>query len=204
MNVRILPAMAAAVILGVGAPATAPAQMYGSVNGAIVLATDSDLEESGLTGEVSFDPGFGLLGALGYRPPGSPVRIEGEIGVRSNEFDELTIDGLGTASIDGDATAISLMFNGYYDLPAGGINPFVMAGVGFANVEFEIDEPGVDASSDDDVFAYQLGAGVAVPIGPTLSMDASYRYFATDDLDLDGTDAEYATHNFLLGLRASF
>ena len=59
------------------------------------------------------------------------------------------------------------------------------------------------------MFAYQLILGVSFASVETLSVetlsvDLQYRYFATDDPEFDGVDAEYSTHNFMIGLRQSF
>ena len=59
------------------------------------------------------------------------------------------------------------------------------------------------------MFAYQLILGVSFASVETLSVetlsvDLQYRYFATDDPEFDDLDAEYSTHNLMIGLRQSF
>ena len=201
--ISTLALLLAAAAIAAHAQPYGQSRMYGSVTGGVALATDSDFDDPAFSGEISYEPGLALLGALGAEMAGTGVRLEGELGLRYNEIDEVSFDGLGSASLDGDATALSIMFNGYYDFGMTGPSPFIMAGVGFADVEFDADDDDI-GSSDDDVLAYQFGAGVALPIARTISIDGSYRYFATSELDIEGTDVEYATHNLLVTLRAAF
>jgi len=37
-----------------------------------------------------------------------------------------------------------------------------------------------------------------------LSIDIQYRFFGTEDPEIDGMDIEYQSHNVMLGLRYSF
>ena len=104
-------------------------------------------------------------------------------------------------------SALSFMVNGYYDLPVDSpIVPYVGVGLGLANVD--VDDVVVDGTAvggaDDTVFAYQFAAGATFELDPNFSFDASYRYFATDEPDLDGTEAEYESHNFMVGLLYTF
>ena len=105
-------------------------------------------------------------------------------------------------SLGGDFVSSSLMFNGFVDLiPNGQICPFVGAGIGFANVEGDIDYYG---SEDDNVFAYQFAAGMAFAVTQNIKFDLQYRYFATEDPEFYSLEAEYDTHNIMVGMRTSF
>jgi opacity protein-like surface antigen len=62
-------------------------------------------------------------------------------------------------------------------------------------------------------FAYQLGAGIGFGITPNITVDVGYRFKAINNLELDATapsgtgfdvDADYKSHNVLLGLRFGF
>ena len=70
-------------------------------------------------------------------------------------------------------------------------------GVGYANVDLDGDE-------DDSVFAYQVGAGIGYAVSDQATIDLKYRYFATEDPDFGGVDAEVASHNIYLGIRVNF
>lgn len=187
-------------VLGWNASETC-AQMYVSGNVGVVLAEDSDISDAYDQGEISYDPGAVVTVAFGYAA-GSGLRLEGELGSRYNEMDEISVQGYGSANIDGDVTTSSLMANIFFDiLPDERISPFIGAGAGFANIEADLDHFGSD---EDFVLAYQLAAGIGFEVTRQLKIDVQYRYFATEDPDFDGVDAEYATHNIMGGVRFSF
>ena len=180
---------------------------YVSGNVGAVWVVDSDLSQYGEdTGaEMSFDTGYGVTGALGYAFPRDMsygYRTEIELGYRENDTDKISAKGFVSESIDGDVSTISVMANVFIEfMPEGTFSPFVGAGIGFANVEGDFDDGG---SEDDTVLAYQGIAGVAFPLSQNLKIDVQYRYFATDDPEFDDLEAEYGTHNAMLGLRYGF
>jgi len=197
---NILVGFLAFVVTGFGV-STSFAGTYISGNLGAVVVNDSDLDDGVDTGEFTFDTGFGFVGALGSSIQNGG-RIEAELGYRKNDFDEIKIDGFGKGDIDGDITSLSLMGNAYYDFSTeGSFTPYIGAGLGFANIEADIDN--ID-SEDDTVFAYQFILGGSFVSSETLSVDLQYRYFATDDPEFEGTEAEYSTHNLMIGLRQSF
>ena len=183
------------------------AATYVSGNVGAVWVVDSDLslygEDTGA--ELSFDTGYGVTGALGYAFPRDVsygYRTEIELGYRENDTDKVSAKGFVSESIDGDVSTISVMANVFLEfMPEGTFSPFVGAGIGFANVEGDFDDGG---SEDDTVLAYQGIAGVAFPLSQNLKIDVQYRYFGTDDPEFDDLEAEYGTHNAMLGLRYGF
>jgi opacity protein-like surface antigen len=189
----------AVVLLSATAAFAAP---YVSGNIGIVSVMDSDLTEPGLTGSMSFDPGLGVMGAVGSDfMPG--VRGEVELAYRTNDMDTLTIDGFGSGPIDGEITCLSMMVNVFKDFHSGSsLVPFIGGGLGIANVEAEIN--GLTTKEDDTVIAYQLAAGAGYAVSNTLTLDAQYRFFGTSNPDFAGTEAEYMSHNFLVGARINF
>ena len=188
------------VVTGFGV-STSFAGTYISGNLGAVMLNDSDIDDGVDTGEFTFDTGFVFVGALGSSMQNGG-RIEAELGYRKNDFDELKIDGFGKGDIDGDISSLSLMGNAYYDISTeGSFSPYIGAGLGFANIEADIDDAG---SEDDTVFAYQFILGGSYTSSVGLSIDLQYRYFATDDPEFDGVDAEYRTHNVMIGFRQSF
>ena len=191
----VLLALTMFIGLGVSAAFAAP---YVSGNVGAVWLEDSDFGDEA---EISFDTGFGITAAIGNAYENG-LRGEVEFGYRTSDMDEFDSDS-GSGSIDdGDISTISLMVNGYYDFrPKETICPFIGAGIGYANVEGDIEELG---SEDDNVFAYQVAVGVAFAINPQTKIDVQYRYFDTDDGDFDNLEVEYGTHNAMLGVRYSF
>ena len=180
-------------------PAHAQPYLSGNIGGYSV--NDADINDGDDDGEVSFDDGFVATGALG-RTVGSAGRVEAELGYRANDIDKTKIDGEGEVANDGDLATISLMGNAYYDFNIGSsFTPFLGAGIGLANIEADTD---LTDKENDTVFAYQLAAGGSLAVGEKLNIDLQYRYFATDDPEFDGVEAEYNTHNLMFGLRFTF
>jgi len=209
---NILVCLLTFAVIGSGV-STSFAGRYISGNLGAVIVNDSDIDEGPISGEFTFDAGFGVLGAVGSSwensrgrgsrgSTGNGGRVEVELGYRKNDFDEIKVDGLGSADIDGDLTSLSLMGNLYYDVSTkGSFSPYIGVGIGLANLEADIDDAG---DEDDTVFAYQLILGGSFASSETLSVDLQYRYFGTDDPEFDDLDAEYGSHNLMIGLRHGF
>ncbi|HKR86782.1 MAG TPA: outer membrane protein, partial [Phenylobacterium sp.] len=101
---------------------------------------------------------------------------------------------------DGSENAWTLMANVIYDImPQSAIDPFIGAGVGAARVKLKANGqlsnvPGVISGTnpaiqnlvindDDTAFAWQAIAGVAWHATDRLSVDLTYRYLGTSDLN---------------------
>lgn len=203
--------MVMVMVLGLVGASVVFAAPYASLNAGTVWVEDSGFSESAdgisVNGDISFDTGYGITAALGNTYD-SVLRAELEFGYRKSDMDELSgtfSDGettiSGSGSIGGNYTTVSLMANIFYDfMPKSTFSPFIGAGIGYANVNVDIESD----TEDDNVFAYQAAAGVAFTLSQQTKLDVQYRYFATSDLDLGGVDFEYASHNAMLGLRFSY
>lgn len=184
---------------------TALAEVYVSGNIGLAMLNDSDTDffYSGYPVTVTFESDSGLaLGlAVGYAFKNS--RIEVEYAYQQNDLEEVEASIFGFSAsekIGGETNSNSFLLNGYYDFKnTSSFTPFLSGGIGLSKVE--VDSGG---SADDTVFAYQLGGGVAYAITDKFLIDLKYRYFATDDPELDGFEIEYSSHNFYLGGRFSF
>ena len=218
--------IAASITCALLALATAPAsaQWYAAANGGIAFVESSRLTESGPgvtgDGELSFDTGYEVSGAVGYAF--GNLRAEGEISYRRVDTDTLRVNsvtlgsftavGLGTFAVDGSASALALMGNVWYDIPTGTRwVPFVGGGVGATRVNYTADAIGGAPKAIDEtdtVFAYQFGAGIAYQVSPRLLVELAYRYFATSDPEfrpgLFTDHAEIHTHDVEVGVRYIF
>jgi len=185
----VLPLLAA-MILG-AADARAQAQLYAGGYGGLNIAHDADTN----TGQImTMDLGFGFGAFVGGRVTPN-VRLEGEIGYRSND-----LESLGGTAAGGDVTSLAFMANGYYDIPVqSAVIPYVGAGIGVADVEMN----GLRNDSDT-VFAFQLMAGGAIPVSPNVALTGEYRLFATEDPHAGNLHYEYVNSGVLIGIRASF
>lgn len=173
------------------------------------LPNDSDVTDSGLTARVESDNGLGVAVALGY--DAEFIRYEVEYAYQKNDMDNISAAG-GSASIGGDVLSKGVLLNFYYDIRTKNsfvFVPYITAGLGYANVEVSpISAPGygpvTTSSYDDNVYAYQFGAGFGIPINEFTTFDLKYRYFATSDPDLNGTSIKYSSNNIYAGIRVNF
>jgi opacity protein-like surface antigen len=110
------------------------------------------------------------------------------------------------------------MANLFYDFKMAsyrGITPFVGAGIGWAhldeNTTFTVDNSH-QAEGTDNRFAWQLMAGVAIPLSEGISLTARYTYFDTvgDKMTVVNQgvtrpiDLPYNNHSATVGLRIGF
>ncbi len=204
---------------------SAKAQWYVSVNAGGTKLSDADITDTAaigsVTGEEGFDPGFAGSGAVGYS--WGALRLEGEISYRKNDLDDLQVDSitlggttfsgvLGTFALEGDTTALGFMANGWYDFDTGTRwVPFLGAGLGVARLNIDIKSvAGISTIYDesDTVLAYQAGVGLGYNVTPKTTVSLSYRFFGTADPEFDDgfdkIDAEYMSHNVMVGLLYRF
>ena len=188
--------------------------------------------------KISLNSGMLLFGAVGVDY--GNIRIEGELGYQTFNFDKIRVHATGsgntpttvisqyvynmsggafnetsTFDLSGKGNITSLMANAYYDIPVGGgIKPYVTAGVGMAEVRYvDMNINGLpnpnysntlnQESTDSTAFAYQLGAGISVPVSNKVTLDARYRYFATAHYNMTdfSADTSLQNHQFLVSVR---
>jgi opacity protein-like surface antigen len=127
------------------------------------------------------DLSFGL--ALG-RPVRDSLRVEMEYMTRRNDADALP--ALKLDALDGRLELQTLMLNLVADFPLnqGGLVPYFGLGVGWANAKFnDIGTSFLRINGDDNGFAVQGVAGIALPMSEQLSLTLDVRYLRTDDLE---------------------
>ena len=174
------------IVLGFSVPSAIAATPYVSGSAGLAVRGDSELTVR------SYDTGYNLVGAVGL--DGGQYRLEAELGHQKN----------GVNNTDASESMTTFMGNGYIDLelPFSPLKPFVLAGVGFANVD---EDNGVGSTVGDTVFAWQFGGGAGFSVAPFATLDAQYRYFGTSSAELTGNHKySIGTHNVMLGLRVGF
>jgi opacity protein-like surface antigen len=196
----------------------APANWYVELGGGVGWYPDVTWQYSDQGHAQKFHPGWIARLAVG-RYLWSGVRVELEGAYRSNEANRTVTSVGGPFDIDGTARVWSLMANAYYDFTAlqlGRIVPFVGVGIGWAHVNLNTNFTGfafVQARGSDDRLAWQLMAGLAVPITERAALTAQYTYFDTagDRMGVFNTGlgnttitAPYRNHSVTLGLRLGF
>lgn len=182
-----------------GLVSSVAAAPYVSGNFGMVSLRDATFSEPGFSAEVSTDPGFGFIAAVGNTFDG--LRGEGELAYRTNDLDKISA-GIDSAPLNGEMTSLSVMGNLLVDVPLSeSVRPFLGAGIGLAQIDFDLSGVG---SEDDTVFAYQAIAGIGFLLTHVTTLDLQYRYFATSDPDFEGAKGEYQSNNFFAGLRFDF
>ena len=190
----------------------APAQStdFGPYIGAMiggVWMSDSDIKGAQGNPSIEYDRGYALGVAAGYAF--MFARFEAEIAYQKNDMDKVSWVGQAPTPVKGDVTNLSFLVNGYYDFTNHtAITPYVGAGLGFARVSVgTLSIPAtaqVQPSDDDNVLAYQIGAGVGVALSRELTLDFKYRYYGTQNVKFNQDKLENRSHNFFIGIRHSF
>lgn len=166
------------------------------------------------------DTGFGWQVEFGHAF--RHFRIEAEAGRTENDPHSYTVTSpsslSGTLPQTGKFAAMRYMANGYFDFLDGPVRPYVGAGAGIAKVHvvtigprapFPTEAPRRLIDDSGSGFAWQLMAGVSVPVARRLVLTAQYRWF--DAGTIDGHDSRgqrftetISGHNVDVGLRFTF
>jgi opacity protein-like surface antigen len=165
--------------------------------------------------EVSYDSGIYTGGTGGY--DFGFMRLEGELAYRYNDIDTITFsNGSRFNSDEGYIGVFATMFNVFFDLHnSSPVTPYLGGGIGFASLYLS-DTYGFGpngygqlyADSDDTVFASQVGAGVDIALNNRYSLDIGYRYFITEEANLDSfistNKLKFESHNAMVGFKMKF
>ena len=193
---------------------------YIELDGGVMKVEDFDFDVGTVNNAVQLendDPGYDFGGIAGY--DFGALRIEGEVGYRGVDNDELTsvitvpatgnttgFAAPGTFDAGGDSTVLSLMLNGLVDFgDDDGLQFFAGGGVGKAKVDLDtsINAAGPGFIDDDDWgLAWQLLAGVRAPLSDNIDVGVKYRFFNVRNVDFTDTagrdvDADWRSHSLL-------
>lgn len=209
----LLSASAALAVGGEGA--------YLGLRGSFAWTEDTEADATLTAVNVRDTDSFGGGAALGY-DFGNGLRVEGEFFYLTSDVEEFEVtkdlvnvpDLVGDVyAVNGDLTVAAIMANAYYDIPLDhfALKPYVGAGLGAAAIMADMDSGPLLLTFDDTSwsFAWQLMAGVSMPIDEGIVASAGYRYFAateTDIPDVFGDDYSFSvsSHSFDVGLRFRF
>jgi opacity protein-like surface antigen len=174
-----------------------------------VSAEDSDYSYKGALqnhkGKLRAGEGGAIEGAFGIDFDAAPFRVEGALTLLISEIESIQPDGLGGITLPLDDSGVgvaSFMFNGYFDIPTGAFaEPYLFAGMGRATVFHELNNKQVE----DEVGAFQLGAGIGFKLTDYFLLDLKYQYFATGGYEVSNGgekfSSDFASHQFLAGFR---
>lgn len=203
MKKKFVGFIAALMVFLVSAPLAKASEPYVSLTGGMGFLTDSEVESGGVTIDdaLEYNSGFVVNGAIGF--DGGMYRVEAAVGYQRNGIDKVYSIPV-PDDWDANVSIWSFMANGYLETEMEGaeVVPYLMAGIGMANVTYD----DTFGSSDDSAFAYQFGAGIGVEVSKNVMLDLGYRYFATADVNPDDLGMEFsiASHNVLAGVRIGF
>lgn len=207
----------------------AQAQWYVSANAGGTILMDSvktgTLAGFSATGDLDFDPGFGVTGAAGYAWGG--LRLEGEVSYRENDLNDwsvasytfggVTTPTASTFNLGGTFSALGFMANAWYDFDTGSKwVPFIGGGAGAAHMNYKITSVSIGGvgsvtnyNDSNTVLAYQAGAGIGYKVNANSTVTLSYRLFKTfsnpkfNDAG-EGIEVEYMSHNIMAGAVMKF
>lgn len=162
---------------------------YVAVFGGGVFLDESDYAGPGGAFSVDTDTGYDFGGAIGYALPFRALGVfqpRYEIEVSYLESD---VSDAGSAAATGDAEALSIFFNGYYDIRLAGLDrltPYVGGGAGVAFVDLDVTALSSSvpfATADDTVFAGHVAAGATFALSERLELFGEGRYFRSSRVE---------------------
>ena len=212
------------------AAAQAEAQTAGDgwyVAGAVTRSFLNDADQTifnaprpGSTVELTNEIQDGWGGQIAVGRSFGRLRGEAEVGLTDNDSDRYLVTAPFTATVpqEGKQDATRLMANLYFDVLDGPVQPYVGAGIGVAEIDVRVfgpravfpAEPPRELIDDGDRrFAYQLMAGAAFWVSPSVALTGQYRWF--DAGTVGGLDSrgerfvrDHDGHNVDVGVRFRF
>ena len=188
-------AWAVCVLMTCGAPWAGAGRGYVGIGTGIAYAANERFAETPVL--LDYDLGF-RVGALtvGYEFD-SGLRTELEAAYRRNELEIIEFaDARGTVNtgLHDAVDAASVMANALYQFDVGlPLRPYVGVGLGVMRLDYELSVFDTEVRILDDresAFAYQVLAGVGVPLGQRWQLSADYRYVGHAKIDLETTLGE--------------
>ena len=158
-------------------------------NGAGVICADPSCTRPGTVNSID---GSSVVGAgVGYRFSGA---LRGDVTLAYRGFYELN-EFVGDATYRAQTKSTTLMVNGYYDFTAGGVRPYIGAGIGWARNETEqlTQDFGLGfinsfAGATRDNAAVAVMVGVGIPYSGW-TLDIGYRYIDLGKFETGNTAA---------------
>ena len=138
-----------------------------------------------------------IIGAIGLDFENN-FRLEAEVG-----YQAVGNNGEYGSNLDTNVATKLILANAYNDISCtDAVIPYITAGAGGATVN---PSPGALNSAQTSL-AYQLGAGITVPISENVKLDARYRYFVTPKVILDPVydNNKLSSNTIFVGLRFNF
>ena len=168
---------------------------YAAFKGEAAFLTNSAFRSDNITGELEYDAGYGMGGAIGYYLK-SNIRTELELVYRANDASTLSVNNGPSFELEDSAVnTFNTMVNGYYDIDLGRkLMPYVGAGAGVA---YKVN------GKREAAMAYQGMMGVSYGLEDEQAIYGGYRYVGTTKFK-DNLDIDLSYHIIELGYRIGF
>ena len=179
---------------------------YVSFGGGVGILGDGEItfnDADSRDTSVSYEEGWVVRAAAGAAL-NKNFRMEVEGFYNNNDADSINFRDRVVAEADLSGIEVGGgLFNAYYDINFGSrFVPFVGGGVGFAKVDADVRN--IDRSLDETVWVWNVGGGFAYALNNNISLEVSYRYLATEDVEFDRLTLTYENNQFLGGVRFTF
>jgi opacity protein-like surface antigen len=221
-------AVVAALIAALAAAPSAADGFYVELEPGVAMLADADLTVSSnffdggeATGDMEGDPTWLIGGSVGFRWGG--LRVEADASRRELDIGDVSLrdpdlpGGGGDIGDGGDLTIYVGLANLFYGMRFGRIEPFVGAGLGFADLDIDasygVNVLDVDEGSTE--FAWSLSGGASFEVHERVAVSLAYRYVGMTDPDFatlpytdtavrSSAEVEVVLHEVLLGIRYDF
>ncbi len=160
----------------------------------------SEMDISGTSLDVDFDPGWSASVSAGYHWPVG-LRLEAEGIYLKSEFNKIK-SGANSAKIDGSVNMKALMVNTLWEFE-NDTNWFSYLGLGLGYGKSKVEAFDDSATSTIPLAQPILGAGYRITDHVAMSLEYKY-LMGLEKLDYDGVKSDYRAHRLGLGLRYAF
>ena len=196
------------------APSEATGYVFAYGGWSLGLSTDSFLTDpsgDGVPFGAGLDDGYIIGGVPGlYSDLFGGSRFELEALLSSADYNSLTFDGSGVP-IDGKMETKGLFINVLKEFPLGNATAYAGGGPGIGSVEASFETPldPTPVNSQDTCLAYQLKAGVDIPVSDRFAIFGEYKLIGMSDRSStfsvfqQETDG-FVSNHFVVGCRFSF
>lgn len=199
--------LAALAVGSLATPALAQDNTYFQVNLGGVVSGEVDLDVTvpgdAFSGNADLESGM-FASAVGGVSLSSGWAVEAEIIYAQSDIDTADADAALGYALDASTTSTAILVNFVYNFGStGSFVPYIGAGVGGGNSEYELD----GASDEEMGLAWQVKAGVSIPM-ESVTLDVGYRYVSLPQYEVrdggDSVSAQGSGHVISVGARYGF
>lgn len=174
-----------ALFVGPAAQAEEGERLWLRVTPQMVVADEIGLEGGGLSGSAEFGTGWGIGATLGY-DLSQWFAAALDVGYARVPYDSITVNGVGTADVEGDSDVLVGYLNGYVRPLQGDFQLYLGGGIGLSHIRSEVTEiAGLAANLDDSDtrFGFNVTAGAEWAVNDVTALGAGYRLYWIDGDD---------------------